>query len=76
MLKRNLVDEVITLNNEEAINMTHRLWNEEGLFAGVSSGANVAVSMQQATNLKKGQKVVTILADSGNRYITEERFVT
>ncbi len=76
MLRRNLVDEVITLNNEEAVNMTHRLWNEEGLFAGVSSGANVAVSLQQATYLKKGQKVVTILADSGNRYITEERFVT
>ncbi len=76
MLERNLIDEVVKVNDEDAVNMTHGLWREEGLFAGVSSGANVLVAMKEAKKLGKGKTVVTVLPDSGDRYLTEEHFVT
>ena len=77
MLSRaNLIDEIVQISDEDAINMTRRLWREEGLFAGVSSGANVLVALEQARKLGKGAKVVTILPDSGDRYLTTEHYVT
>jgi cysteine synthase A len=76
MLERNLVDDVVKLSDEDAVNMTHRLWREEGLFAGVSSGANVLVALREAKKLGKGKTVVTILPDSGDRYLTSEHLIT
>jgi len=71
-----LIDEIVAVSDDQAVNMTHRLWREEGLFAGVSSGANVLVALEQARKLGKGAKVVTILPDSGDRYLTTEHYVT
>ena len=48
--------------------MSRLLAKEKGLFAGVSSGANVYAAMQIAKQLKKGQTVVTVLPDSQDRY--------
>lgn len=76
MLERNLVDDVVKVSNVDAVNMTHRLWREEGLFAGVSSGANVLVALKEAKKPGKGKTVVTILPDSGDRYLTSEHFIT
>lgn len=76
LLKRSLIDEVVTVNDIDARNMAHRLWSEEGLFAGISSGANVLVAATEAQKLKKGKTVVTVLPDSGDRYITKEHYVT
>jgi len=73
--RKGLIDEVITVTDEQAVLMTHRLWREEGLFAGVSSGANVYGAVQKAGTLK-GKTIVTVLPDSMNRYLTEEHFVT
>ena len=75
MLEKELVDEIITVSNEEAVEMTHRLWREEGLFAGVSSGANVYGAVKKVEDMK-GKTVVTILPDSMNRYLTEEHYIT
>lgn len=75
MLEKELVDEIITVSNEEAVEMTHRLWKEEGLFAGVSSGANVYGAVKKVEDMK-GKTVVTILPDSMNRYLTEEHYIT
>jgi cysteine synthase A len=74
--KPGLINDIVKVSDEEAVKMTHRLWKEEGLFAGVSSGANVLIALQEAKNLGKGKNVVTILCDSGDRYLTEEHYVT
>lgn len=77
MLERpGFIDEIITVTDEEAVKMTHRLWKEEGLYAGVSSGANVYGAVREARKLGMGRTVVTILPDSMNRYLTEEHYVT
>jgi cysteine synthase A len=76
MIDKDLVDAVATVSDEDAINMAHRLWKEEGLLAGISSGANVLVALREAKTLAEGKNVVTILPDSANRYLTEEHFVT
>jgi len=74
--KPGLIDKIIQLGDAEAIEMAHRLWREEGLFCGISGGANVYVALQLAGELGKGKRVVTVLPDSGDRYMTEEHFVT
>jgi cysteine synthase A len=77
MLERpGLIDEVVEVGDDEAVEMAHRLWRTEGLFCGISGGANVLVALKLARELGKGRRVVTVLPDSGDRYMTEERFVT
>lgn len=76
MLDRNLVDEVVQIKDKDAIDMAHRLNKEEGLFAGISSGANVLVALREAKKLGKGKNVVTVLPDSMDRYLSEEHYTT
>jgi cysteine synthase A len=71
-----LIDEIVRVSDEDAVAMTHRLWREEGLFAGVSSGANVLVALKEAKRLGERKNVVTILPDSGDRYLSTEHYVT
>lgn len=75
MLKTDFVDEIVIVSDEKAVAMAHRLWREEGLYAGISSGANVYAAVEKAKKLKKGT-VVTVLPDSMNRYMTEEHYIT
>jgi len=56
--------------------MARRLAREEGLFAGASSGANVAASLRVAERLGSGATVVTILCDSGLRYLSTDLYRT
>ena len=77
MLERpGLIEEVVEVGDAEAVEMAHRLWRTEGLFCGISGGANVLVALSLARELGEGKRVVTVLPDSGDRYMTEERFVT
>ena len=69
-----LVDEVLKVTTEEAKAMTRRLANEEGLFVGTSSGANVVASLQVAQRLGPEATVVTIMVDSGLRYLSTDLF--
>lgn len=69
VLDRSLIDEVLTVSDLEAERMTTRLAKEEGLLVGPSSGANVHAALQVARALGPGQRVVTILCDSGERYL-------
>ncbi|MDR1609003.1 MAG: PLP-dependent cysteine synthase family protein [Deltaproteobacteria bacterium] len=66
------VDGVWPVSTEEAWAVTRRLARECGLLVGISSGANVAGALKLAATLPEGSSVVTILGDSGSRYLSDE----
>lgn len=66
------VDKVLSVSTEEAKNMSVRLAQEEGLFTGTSSGANVVASLKLAKELGPGKSVVTLLIDSGLKYLSKK----
>jgi cysteine synthase B len=67
-----LADENVEVSTEDAQMMTRRLARKEGLFVGVSSGANVFAALRLAKNLPRGAMVVTVLCDGGGRYLSED----
>jgi cysteine synthase A len=67
-----LVNEIRAVTTEEAKDMARRLAREEGVFAGVSSGANVAAAIQVARRLGPGATIATIIIDSGLRYLSTD----
>ena len=70
VLNRAVYDEVIGVSDEDAIAMTSRLTREEGVLAGISSGANVHAAVQIARQLGSGRRVVTTICDTGERYLS------
>ena len=70
VLNNDIYDELIAVTDEDAYAMTLRLTREEGLLVGVSAGANVFASLQVAQKLGPGKRVVTILPDTGERYLS------
>jgi len=64
-----MVDEIIPVKTADAKEMARSLAHEEGFFAGTSSGANVVAALQVARRLGKGAKIVTLMADSGLKYL-------
>ena len=70
VLNRDIYDELIAITDEDAYAMTARLTKEEGLLVGVSAGANVVATLQVAAKLGEGKRVVTILPDTGERYLS------
>jgi cysteine synthase A len=67
-----LVDAILPVRTEDAKNMARRLAREEALFAGTSSGANVVAAIQVAERLRPGAKVVTLMVDSGLKYLSTD----
>ena len=67
-----LVDEIIPIGTDDAKAMARRLAGEEGLFAGTSSGANVLAAIEVARRLGPGATVVTLLCDSGLKYLNTD----
>jgi cysteine synthase A len=67
-----LVDEILPVSTNDAKEMTRRLAKEEALFAGTSSGANVVAAIQLAKRLGPGAKVVSLMVDSGLKYLSTD----
>ena len=72
ILNREVVDEIISVGDEDAIAMSRRLTHDEGLLVGISAGANVFAALKVAKRLGRGKRVVTVLPDTGERYLTME----
>jgi len=71
VLERELIDEVITVSDEEAAETARRLAREEGILAGISSGAAVAAALRIARRPEaQGKTLVVILPDTGERYLS------
>jgi cysteine synthase A len=70
VLDRTLYNEVMRIEDKDAVAMTRRLAREEGILAGISSGANVFAARKIAERLGEGKVVVTIISDTGERYLS------
>jgi cysteine synthase A len=74
ILNRDIIDEVVSVTDDEAFDMAKRMAKREGLMVGISSGANVFAALKIAQRLGKGKNVVTVLPDTGERYISIEKY--
>jgi len=70
ILNTDVYDGIIKVNQDDAADMTRRLAQEEGMLVGISSGAACWAALQVAKQLGKGSRVVTVLPDVGERYMT------
>jgi cysteine synthase A len=70
VLNQAIIDEVVCVDDEEAMAMTRQLARREGLLVGISSGAAVCAALQVAARLGEGKHVVVLLPDTGERYLS------
>lgn len=74
-LDTDLIDEVVTVSNEEAFQWSRRLAKEEGIMAGISSGANICAAAKVAARPEMaGKRIVTIMCSLGERYLSTPLF--
>lgn len=74
VLQLDLVDQIIGVNNEDAMETARKMAREEGILVGISSGAAVWAARQVAKQLGAGKKVVVLCPDTGERYLSTELF--
>ena len=74
VLNRSILDRVITVTDDEAYQTAKLLAKKEGLLVGISAGANVFAAQKVAQQLGSGLHVVTVLPDTGERYISIEKY--
>lgn len=74
ILDQEIYDKVITVGDNDALEISRSLARSEGLVVGISSGSNVWAAIEVAKSLGKGKRVVTILPDTGERYFSTELY--
>lgn len=74
ILNMDIIDEVVTVENEDAFDISRKLCKEEGILAGISSGANVWAAIEIAKKAGIGKTVLTMLPDTGERYLSTPLF--
>lgn len=75
ILRKDLIDEIIPVKDEDAYKMANELAQKEGIFGGVTAGANVWAALQRAKALGAGKKVVTVICDSGLKYLNGDLYL-
>ena len=70
VLDTGIYDEVLKISNEEAFSAARHVAKTQGILGGISSGAAISAAIKVAANLEKGQKVLAILPDNGERYLS------
>ncbi|WP_029688236.1 cysteine synthase A [Thermoanaerobacter sp. A7A] len=73
-LNLDVIDEIIKVKERDAFEMSMKLAKQEGILCGISSGANVFAAVEVANCLGKGKRVVTVLPDTGERYLSMHKF--
>ena len=74
-LDRSIVDEVVTVTDDESFDLARRITREEGIICGISSGAAMAAALKVAARPEsKGKLIVVVLPDSGERYLSTPLF--
>ena len=77
VLDRGIIDAIVTVNLDEALGTARRLMREEGILAGISSGANASAALKLAADPKyAGQRIVTVACDIADRYISTALFAS
>ena len=74
VLNRGIIDRVLTVTNEDAAAGAHRLAEQEGILCGISSGAILHASCVVAQELGRGKRLLAILPDTGERYVSNDWF--
>ncbi|MCL5986518.1 MAG: cysteine synthase A [Actinobacteria bacterium] len=74
VLNREIIDEIITVTDNDAFQTAKRLAKEEGLFVGVSSGAACYAALKVARGMRSGKIVITVFPDTGERYFSLQQF--
>jgi cysteine synthase A len=72
--RTDLIDEIIAVTDDDAVATARDLAREEGIFCGISTGANVWAALQIAARLGPGFRVATIAVDSGLKYLQGHLF--
>ncbi|NOX71065.1 MAG: cysteine synthase A [Gammaproteobacteria bacterium] len=74
VLNRQVFDELVPVTDDEALDVARRLATQEGIFVGISSGATLAAALQVAAKAKKGSVILSMLPDTGERYLSTPLF--
>lgn len=74
ILNRSVIDEIITVEDNDAFRTSQRLAKEEGLFVGISAGAATWAALKVAADLGNGKRVVVVLPDTGERYFSIHQY--
>jgi cysteine synthase A len=74
VLNRKVIDEIITVKDDEAFRVSRSIAEDEGLFVGISAGAAAVAALRIAAELGKGKTVVTVFPDTGERYFSMEQY--
>jgi cysteine synthase A len=72
--RMDLADEIIAVSDQDAYATARRLAREEGIFGGITSGANVWAALQRARKIGAGKKIVTLICDSGLKYLNGDLY--
>ena len=74
VLNRQIIDQIIQVDDDTAFRTSRRLTQEEGLFVGISSGAAAWAALKVASDLGKGKFIVVVLPDTGERYFSMQQY--